>query len=919
MLSWNEIRTRASQFSKEWAGETREMGEYQTFWDDFFGIFGIRRRSVALYQKKVEILGKGRGFIDLFWPGTLLVEHKTTGEDLEAAFSQASDYFSALKEEQRPRYIVVTDYQRIRLYDFEGVGGLTTEEFNLSELVEHIRSFAFIGGYEPKKYKEQDPVNQKAIKAVSSLFFKLKRSNYPVEHLDKLIMRLVFCFFADDTGIFDKDAFAAYIETATKEDGSDIGAHLGMVFDILSTPEDKRQTTIDEGLQSLRYVNGGLFKEAIPAVFGDREVRELILACTEYNWAKVSPVIFGSMFQSVLTADERHDLGAHYTSEKNILKVINGLFLDELNQLLEAAGSSRPKLTALWDRVAGITLLDPACGCGNFLVVAYRELRRIETEILHRLHDKKLAAGQYSLPFDVTTASRMSVARMYGIELQPFAAEVAQLSLWVVDHLANMELGGKFGQPFAKLPLLEAPHIAKGQDALEIDWNEVVPREQLTYILGNPPFIGARVMEDKQRDQIERLFDGVRGAGNLDYVCGWYAKATEYIQGTDIHCAFVSTNSITQGEQVGVLWKNLIQQRGISIHYAHRTFKWSNEAPGRAAVYCVIVGFGLHPVDRPRLYEYDDVRNDPHEIAVNHINSYLVDAPDVFIESRSEPISDVPGIGIGNKPIDNGLYLFTEEQRDEFVAKEPASASYFRRWIGADEFLNGYERWCLWLGDCPPEQLRRMPEAMRRVEAVKLYRSSRKSEQSRRLAEKPTRFHVENMPSGNYLVIPEVSSENRKYIPIGFEEPMTLASNLLKVMPGATLYHFGILQSEMHMAWVRAVCGRLESRYRYSKDIVYNNFPWPSEVADGKRKAVEAAAEVVLTVRKAHSDATLADLYSPLSMPRDLHEAHHDLDRAVDACYGKRAFKSEAERFEFLLELYRNYTVEAVGPRKVKR
>lgn len=908
MLSWNEIRTRAASFSKEWAEETREMGEYQTFWDDFFSIFGIRRRNVALYQKKVEILGNRRGFIDLFWPGTLLVEHKTAGEDLEAAFSQATDYFAALKEEQRPRYVVVTDYQRIRLYDLEGEGGLTTEEFKLSELVDHIRSFAFIGGYEPKKYKEQDPVNQKAIKAVSNLFFKLRRSNYPAEYLDQLIMRMVFCFFADDTGIFDKDTFANYIETTTKEDGSDIGAHLGLVFEVLSTPKEKRQTLIDEALQSLEYVNGGLFNETIPAVFGDSEVRRLILACTEYNWSKVSPVIFGSMFQSVLTDDERHDLGAHYTSEKNILKVINGLFLDELKEQLEAAGTSRTKLMVLWDRIAGITLLDPACGCGNFLVVAYRELRRIETEILHRLNDKKLAAGQYSLPFDVTTASRMSVERMYGIELQPFAAEIAQLSLWVVDHLANVELGGKFGHPFAKLPLLEIPHIAKGQDALEIDWNMVVPRDSLTYILGNPPFIGAWVMADSQHAQIDRLFIGVRGAGNLDYVCGWYAKAAEYIQGTNIHCAFVSTNSITQGEQVAILWKYLREKRGVEIQFAHRTFRWSNEASGKAAVYCVIVGFGCQPDTKPRLYEYDDVRGDPHELVVRHINPYLVDAPDVFIESRSKPICDVPGIGIGNQPIDNGLYLFTREERDEFISRESASAPYFRRWIGSDEFLNGYERWCLWLGDCPPDQLRRMPEALRRVEAVKLWRSMSRRVQTRKLAEIPARFATENIPSGDYLLIPKVSSERRHYIPIGFMESATLASDLTFVMPGATLYHFGILHSEMHMTWMRAVCGRLKSDYRYSKDIVYNNFPWPKDLTDEKQKAVEVVAEGVLRARKQFPDATLADLYDPNTMPKVLLDAHHALDKAVDACYGKRSFKNEAERLEFLFDLYRRYT-----------
>ncbi len=921
MLSWNEIRNRAQQFAREWEGETRETGEYQSFWNDFFNVFGLKRRSVSVYQKKVELL-KHRGYIDLFWPGTLLVEHKSADKDLDAAFTQATDYFEGLKEEEKPRYVIVTDYRRVRLYDLEGEDGMTQEAFPLKELPKHVRQFAFIAGYEARVYKEEDPVNIKAVRAIARLYEALRFNNYPIDAIDKLLTRLVFCFFADDTAIFNKGVFETYLEAVSREDGSDIGAHLSTIFQILNTPTDKRQTSADEDLLGLPYVNGGLFAEPLPAVFGTSDVRKTILACASFDWSAVSPIIFGSMFQSVMDDDARHAIGAHYTSEKNILKVIGGLFLDDLHAEMEAAGTNHAKLNALWNKIANITLLDPACGCGNFLVVAYRELRRMELEILKRLHHREVEGGQSVLGLDVAKLSKLSVERMFGIEILPFPAEIAQLSLWLADHLANVELGDYFGAPFAKLPLTEAPHIVHG-DALQIDWESVVPKDKLTYILGNPPFIGSKVMSDEQRAQITSLFHEAPGSGTLDFVSGWYAKAAEYIQGTDISCAFVSTNYITQGEQVATLWKPLIEKQGIIIRFAHRTFKWSNEAPGKAAVFCVIIGFGRIPPEKYRLYEYEDVRSEPHVAVVKHINPYLVDAPDAFLESRSKPICDVPKIGIGNKPIDGGLYLFTTEEKEAFLQKEPSAALYFRRWLGSDEFLNGWERWCLWLGDCPPEQLGEMPEALRRVEAVRQYRLASKSAPTRKLAETPTRFHVENMPKGNYLIIPEVSSERRHYIPIGFMGPETLASNLLKIVPDASLYHFGVLESEMHMAWVRAVCGRLESRYRYSKDIVYNNFPWPEEPTDAQKKSVEDAAQSVLDARAQFPNATLSDLYNPETMPKVLLDAHHALDRAVDKCYGKRSFASEPERLEFLFgrckELTeKQMTMEHVEGKKVR-
>ena len=907
-LVWNEIRDRSVKFSRSWEDESRESGEYQTFWNEFFEIFGVQRRSVALYQKQVAKLKGGHGFIDLFMPGVLVAEHKSAGEDLDSAFLQAGDYILGLKEEERPRYVIVSDYRRIRLYDLENEKDEPAQyEFSLKELSKHSRLFSFIAGYEVRKYREEDPVNRKAVRVVVNLYRALATGLYPKEYLGPLLVRLVFCFFADDTGIFQKDILHRYFVYMTREDGSDFGGRLSEIFQVLDTPLDKRQKHLDEDLASLPHVNGTLFKDPLPLPSFSREMRAEVLKAAEFDWGSVSPAIFGSMFQFVMDADDadiRHDFGAHYTSEKNIRKVADGLFLDALRAELAAAGSNREKLAALWEKIGNIALLDPACGCGNFLVVAYRELRSLELQIIKLLYRKEVEAAKKGiLPLEVSRLSKLSVERMFGIEILPFPAEIARLSLWLVDHLANKELGELFGKYFAKLPLVEQPHILRG-NALTSDWETLVPQRKLTHILGNPPFIGSKLMSPAQREEIKTIFGDKPGIGTLDYVSGWYRKAAEYIRETDIQAAFVSTNSITQGEQVGVLWSELLPL-GVRINFAHRTFKWSNEAPGQAAVYCVIIGFGLADSPGKRLFDYDDVRGEPHETKISRINPYLVDAPDVLVRSRQAPISVcAPKIGIGNKPIDGGFYLFTPKEKEKFLLDEPGAAPYFRRWLGADEFLNGYERWCLYLGNVPPDKLRALPKVMRRVEAVREFRLLSKSAPTRKLAEAPTRFHVENIPEDDFLVIPEVSSERRGYIPIGFFNKETLASNLLKVMPHANFYHFGILQSLMHMAWVRAVGGRLEMRYRYSKDIVYNNFPWPEvEEENPEWKTVFVAASSLLNARK-NCTGTLADLYDPLTMPKMLLDAHHTLDAAVDRAYRAPRFASESDRLKFLFGLY---------------
>ena len=613
------------------------------------------------------------------------------------------------------------------------------------------------------------------------------------------------------------------------------------------------------------------------------------------------------MFQCVMNPEERRAIGAHYTSEENILKLLRPLFLDDLQEELEDAialrGTARKRaLNAFHEKLASLTFLDPACGCGNFLIITYRELRRLELQLLRALRE-----DDPSQMLDVAMLLRITVDSFYGIEIEPFPAEISRVSLWLMDHLCNREASVEFGQNYARIPIRDTPHILCA-NALTTDWKSLSPdpaSRPFSYILGNPPFNGARMMSPEQKADVVAVFGETDNVGNLDFVTAWYKKAADLIQGSSTRCAFVSTNSICQGEQVAILWKPLIERLGITLNFAYRTFKWHNEAKGNAAVHCVIVGFSCNPQKlvgntsskNKSIYDEDGVPHPAH-----NINAYLVDAPDAFVESRSTPICNVPEIGMGNQPIDDGNYLFTDEEKAVFLQKEPEALRFFKLWYGSHEFINRKPRHCLWLGDCPPNELRQMPECMKRVEAVRQFRLSSRRVSTLKLADAPTRFQTENMPQGNYIVIPEVSSERRRYVPIGFMTPDILCSNKLRLMPGATVYHFGILTSNLHMAWMRAVCGRLEMRYDYSIKIVYNNFIWP-EANDAQKAAVMAAGQAVLDVRGQYPDCSLADLYDETSMPPTLRKAHSKLDTLVDKLYG-RTFATDADRVAHLFSLY---------------
>jgi hypothetical protein len=710
----------------------------------------------------------------------------------------------------------------------------------------------------------------------------------------------MFCLFSDDTGIFEKDHFIKYIIERTGADGSDLAPHLHKIFEVLNTPQNGRLKTIDEQLNQFPYVNGDLFEEQLRTADFDAKMRETLIDCCRLDWSKISPAIFGAMFQSVMNQDTRHDIGAHYTSEENIFKVIHPLFLDglwdELNKIKSFTSDIRKsRLEEFHNKIAALKFLDPACGCGNFLVISYRELRLLEIEVIKEL----LRGGEKLL--DIEQYIKVNVDQFYGIEILEFPCRVAQTALWLMDHLMNLKIRDEFGQYYIRIPLRASPSI-NNQNALPLDWETIVPKTELSYILGNPPFLGASVMNSEQKKELETVFNRLKGCNSIDYVTCWYKKALSYIEGTNIEAAFVSTNSICQGEQVPILWMELINKHNIKINFAHQTFKWSNEARGKATVYCVIIGFSLTDRKEKKLFHYATVTSKAVESIVSKINCYLVDAESIIIQKRTEPLSNVPKMVYGSKPTDGGNFLFTEQEKDGFLQQEPKAAVYIKPFVGSQEFINNEKRFCLWLVDIDPKTLRSMPLVMERVERVKQMRLNSSSSTTRVAADRPTLFFTIAQPNSEFLILPEVSSDRRHYIPIGFMSKNTIASNKCLIVPDADIFLFGILTSKMHMAWTRYVCGRLGIGYQYSASIVYNTFPCPTST-DKQKFTIKEAAQEVLNIRKLFPNNSLADLYDPLAMPPDLTKAHQKLDKAVEAAYG-RTFASDAERVAYLFELY---------------
>ncbi len=940
-LSLNEIKDRALAFYREWEGARSESAEAQTFWNEFFNVFGVSRRRLARFEEpvrrartKYEQSGAKGGFIDLFWPGMLIAEHKSLGKNLDSAYKQALEYFDGLAERDLPQYVIVSDFARIRLYDLDAS---TYNEFQLKDLYKHIRLFGFIAGYTTQQITAQDPVNIKAAERMGKLHDRLRASGYSGHDLELLLVRLLFCLFAEDTTLFDsKGSFRDFLENNTRGDGFDLGSQLTLLFQVLNTREDKRQESLKETFAGFPYVNGRLFEETLPIPACDSTMRALLLDCCALDWGRISPAIFGALFQCVMDEEgsaRRRNLGAHYTSEENILKLIKPLFLDDLWNEFESAKRNTNKLFELHKKISRLKFLDPACGCGNFLVIAYRELRKLELEIL-RAALKSEKGQRYT---DIFRLVQVDVDQFYGIEIEEFPAQIAQVALWLTDHQMNMKVSEEFGQYFRRLPLVHAASIHCA-NALQMNWNKVIPAEHVDYILGNPPFVGHQWRNPQQMADMEAVWGNEGRFGRLDYVTAWYMKAVKYINGVDriaglldnlpnipkpprerVRVAFVSTNSISQGEQVGIMWSELLRLR-VKIHFAHRTFRWSNEARGQAAVHCVIIGFALHDTDHKIIYDYTDINGEPHARPAGNINPYLVDAPDMLLPSRTDPLPNVPQMKKGSQPTDGGFLILDEEEKKDLFKKEPGAKKWLHPYMGGEELMQGTTRWCLWLKHISPAELKTLPFVRERVANVRAARLQSPTRSVREFAEYPTLFTQDRQPNKPYLAVPEVSSENRRYIPIAFLSPSIIASNKLQIVVGASRYHLGILSSTMHMAWVRTVAGRLKSDYSYSP-AVYNNFPWPSDPTDKLKAAIEEAAQGVLDARATHPDASLADLYDPVAMPPDLRKAHQVLDKAVDAAYGRKSFASDAERVAFLFELYHKYTslLPAPGKTKTKR
>ena len=898
-LSWNEIQDRAYKFIKEWENETSESAEAKSFWDSFFNIFGVPRRKVASFETPVKKLGGKSGNIDLLWKGKLLVEHKSKGKNLDAAYTQAKDYFVGLKDYELPRYIIVSDFEHFRLYDLDEDKQNT---FNLPDLVKNISLFGFIAGYPSKKPDPQDPVNIDAAILLGQLHDELKKNGYQGHYLEVYLVRILYCLFADDTGIFEPKQFQDYIEIRTLEDGSDLAHHLSTLFYNLNQDKKLRMKNLDQQIKSFSYIDGKLFEENLPPAAFDSQMRETLLKCCSLDWSRISPAIFGSLFQTVREEDDpnlRRQLGAHYTTEENIMKVIEPLFLNDLRNQLDEARGDKAELLKIQNKLLNMKFFDPACGCGNFLVIAYKAVRELEIELLAELYaiEQKIEVPKLS------TTDFVDVHQFYGIEIDEFSVQVARVALWMVDHQMNLEVSKRFGPYFNRIPLEKAPKI-KCDNALKVDWNEFLAPNKCTYILSNPPFVGKQYRTKSQKEDMNQLFANIKGANRLDYVSAWYLKAAKLIDSIpSIKIAYVSTNSITQGEQASVLWNELINNHEIRINFAYRTFKWSSEVnKGKAAVHCVIIGFSKMSDSKITLY---DEHNACHK--VKNINPYLVDAPNIVLCNRSESICDVPKIVFGNMPNDGGNLLLNNEEKEAMVKAEPKTKKWIKPFIGASEFLNNKIKWCLWLEEITPHELKSLKHIHRKVKNVKVHRASSKREDTRKLAKYPHLFgFISKQSKSKFVLIPRVTSERRLYIPLGYFTKGEIVGDTNLCVPNATLYHFGILHSLMHMSWVRVVCGRLKSDYRYSNTLVYNNFPWPTPTQK-QINQIEKAANEVLIVREQFHDSCLADLYDPDTMPVKLVKAHETLDKAVDDAYGVK-YDNEADRVAFLFKLYEEIT-----------
>lgn len=907
----------AKEFAEYWKDKGYEKGQSQKFWIDLLqNVYGVENATHFISFEDQVHIDKSTGFIDGYIESTkVMIEQKSLDKDLRKAikqsngtflnpFQQAKRYIVELPVDKHPRWVITCNFSEFLIYDMNKPNG-EPEQILLKDLPKEYYRLQFLVDTGNENLKKEMEISLKAGDLVGKLYdailkqYKNPESEGTLKSLNMLCVRLVFCLYAEDAGIFGQhEMFGDYLKQFQPKQ---VREEIIKLFRVLDTKPEDRDPYMEDDLAAFPYVNGGLFAdENIEIPRFTEEIVDLLVnkASAGFDWSEISPTIFGAVFESTLNPETRRSGGMHYTSLENIHKVIDPLFLDELKAELEeikalkVAKTRAQRLQEYRKKLSQLTFLDPAAGSGNFLTETYISLRRLENDALYEEHRGQMmlgGEGEYN-PIQV------SIGQFYGIEINDFAVTVAKTALWIAESQMMQETEKLMQINLNFLPLKSYANIVEG-NALRIDWESVVPKEKLNYIMGNPPFVGARLMNTVQKDDVLSIFDGVKNNGNLDYVSCWYKKAADMMTGTEIRTALVSTNSITQGEQVAILWKNLFEH-GVHIDFAYRTFRWDSEASLKAHVHCVIVGFSKASNQKPkRIFDGGSVK-----IAKN-INGYLIEADNIVIESRTNPICKVNTIRMGNQPIDDGNYIFTEEEMAEFIRIEPKSKPYFHLFYGSREFINRIPRYCLWLGDCSPKELHSMPECMKRIENVRQFRLSSKRASTLRLADTPTRFQTENMPTTNYIVIPEVSSQNRRYVPMGFMTPDIMCSNKVRLIPNATLYHFGVLTSNVHMAWMRTVCGRLKSDYDYSIKIVYNNFPWCNPTPEQKAK-IEKTAQAILDARALYPDCSLADLYDETTMPPELRKAHQANDFAVMAAYG---FDRKITESECVAELMKRY------------
>lgn len=903
-ISRTTIREQAVAFAANHANDTSEQGQRQTFWYEFYQVFGGSVRQVAIFEQIARRHTTGNvGWIDLLHPGEMAIEHKSAGGDLNAAMNQLLDYTPSLPVADLPWLLVVCDFKR---FAWQNLESHESGEFPLSDLPDHIDLFSWIGGYRRpgEHFENEEDANLKATELLASVHDKLVETGYPEHALRKWITRILFCLFADDTRVWERDALRTFLALHTKPDGSDLGQTLAYIFEILDTPPEQRSTTLDPDLAEFTYVNGDMFGERLPTPSCTEGIRTALLNACRFNWAAISPAIFGSLFQSVMTPIERRQLGAHYTSEENILRMIRPLFLEELERELSAC-TTEPKLKEFHERLSQLRFLDPACGCGNFLVVTYRELRRLEAACIERLYARQRRAGFVPQVTNLTQLCKVTVDQFYGIEIEDFPALIASTAMHLADHLANEQLSRAYGLHFARFPIPSSAHIVVG-NALELDWADVVHPAEVSFVFGNPPFIGRGLMTALHRAEIERIW----GAGlnsSMDYVSGWFGKCLAYLNDQDkARWGFVATNSVSQGEAVPTIW-GAIRDGRWRCRFAHRSLQWRSEARGKAVVHVSIVGFDKEVKPRPQLWVHDGESGTAAAQTVPNINPYLVDGPNCIVRPRPTPISpDLPEVSFGSMPRDGG-FLLLDEKEMLALKQDEVAFKYVRPFVGARELIHGERRWCLWLTDLVPGDVQSSPELTWRLEQVRRAREASKAESTRAFAATPHLFAQRSQPRVEYLAIPAHTSERRHYLPVGYCPPTVICGNANFLVPDPDAFVFGVLSSAMFMAWMLAIGGRLKSDPRFSKSLVYNSFPL-GKLASSQRQAICSAGKDVLGVRSSFEGASLADLYDRNSMPLSLLKAHRALDKCIDATFGRVEHPRHLARPKVLFKRYAELT-----------